>query len=60
MKKRLAHTVWECKYHIVWVPKNRRKVVYDKLKRDIGRILGKLPSKLNASKNDSIMLKFFN
>jgi len=42
MKKRLAHTVWECKYYIVWVPKNRRKVVSGKLKRHIGRILRKL------------------
>jgi len=42
MKRSLAHTVWECKYHIVWVPKNRRKVVYGKLKRDIGQILRKL------------------
>lgn len=42
MKKNLAHTVWECKYHIVWVPKNRRKIVYGKLKRDIGAILRKL------------------
>ena len=42
MKKRLAHTVWECKYHIVWVPKNRRKIVYGKLKRDIGKSFRKL------------------
>ena len=32
MKKTLAHTTWECKYHVVWVPKNRRKVIYGKLK----------------------------
>jgi len=42
MKKRLAHRVWECKYHIVWVPKNRRKAVYAKVKRDIGKILRRL------------------
>jgi hypothetical protein len=42
MKKRLARTFWECKCHIVWVPKNRRKVVYGKLKRDIARIIRKL------------------
>ncbi len=42
MKKSLAHTVWECKYHIVWCPKNRRKVIYGKLKKDIGQILRKL------------------
>ena len=42
MKKTLAHTTWECKYHVVWVPKNRRKVIYGKLKRDVGQILRKL------------------
>lgn len=37
MTKTLAHTTWECKYHIVWVPKNRRKVVYGTLQKDIGQ-----------------------
>jgi putative transposase len=41
MKKTLAHTAWECKYHIVWIPKNRRKVAYGNLKRDIRGILRK-------------------
>lgn len=35
----LAHTTWNCKYHIVFAPKYRRKVVYGKLRRDIGQIL---------------------
>jgi putative transposase len=39
---KLAHTVWDCKYHIVWIPKCRRKVIYGKLKADIGRILLRL------------------
>lgn len=42
MKKSLAHTMWECKYHIVWVPKRRRKVVYGKLREEIGTILRRL------------------
>ena len=42
MRKKLAHTTWECKYHIVFVPKNRRKVIYGKLRGDIGYILRKL------------------
>ena len=42
MKKSLSHTVWECKYHIVWVPKNRRKIIYGSLKKDIGKILRRL------------------
>ncbi|MFA5776766.1 MAG: IS200/IS605 family transposase [Patescibacteria group bacterium] len=35
----LAHTQWNCKYHIVFAPKYRRKVIYDKIKSDIGKIL---------------------
>ena len=42
MKESLAHTVWECKYHIVWVPKRRRKVIYGHLKVEIGQIIRKL------------------
>ena len=42
MKKSLSHTVWECKYHIVWVPKNRRKIIYGKLRRQLGMILRRL------------------
>ncbi|PKM79678.1 MAG: IS200/IS605 family transposase [Firmicutes bacterium HGW-Firmicutes-14] len=35
----LAHTQWNCKYHIVFAPKYRRRVIYDKIKNDIGKIL---------------------
>ena len=38
-KDSLAHTRWECKYHIVFAPKYRRKVIYGKIKADIGKIL---------------------
>ncbi len=40
--KSLAHTKWNCKYHIVFAPKYRRQVIYGKLKKDIGKILRKL------------------
>lgn len=35
----LSHTKWECKYHIVFAPKYRRKEIYGKLRRDISQIL---------------------
>ena len=38
----LAHTKWECKYHIVFAPKFRRQVIYGKIKLDIGQMLRKL------------------
>ena len=42
MKKSLLHTVWEYKYHVVLVPKKRRKIVYEKLRKEIGDILRRL------------------
>ena len=41
-KNSLAHTQWECKYHIVFAPKFRRKVIYGKIKADIAHILSEL------------------
>ena len=41
-KTTLAHTTWNCKYHIVFAPKYRRKDIYGKIKVDIGQILRKL------------------
>lgn len=34
----LSHTKWECKYHIVFAPKFRRKIAYGQLKKDIANI----------------------
>jgi len=38
----LAHTKWNCIYHIVFIPKYRRKVIYGSVKRDIQEIIRKL------------------
>lgn len=35
----LSHTTWECKYHIVFEQKFKRKVIYGKIKKNIGIIL---------------------
>ena len=40
----LSHTRWNCKYHIVFIPKYRRKEIYGKLRSDIGQILRQLCS----------------
>ena len=42
MDKSLEQTRWNCKYHVVWAPKFRRKIIYGKDKREIGAILRKL------------------
>ena len=40
--KSLTHSKWNCTYHIVFIPKYRRKVMYGKLRQDIVEILKKL------------------
>ena len=38
----LAHTRWNCKYHIVFAPKYRRQIIYGQIKADVGSIIRKL------------------
>ncbi|MDY7044868.1 IS200/IS605 family transposase [Virgibacillus sp. M23] len=38
-KNSLAHTMWNCKYHIVFAPKYRRQIIYGKYKKSIGQII---------------------
>ena len=38
----LSHTRWNCKYHIVFIPKYRRKKIYGKIRTDIGQIIRQL------------------
>ena len=38
----LSHTKWECKYHVVFIPKCRRKTLYTELRRHLGDVFRKL------------------
>jgi len=38
----LRHSKWECKYHVVFIPKYRRKVVYGQLRRHLGEVFREL------------------
>ena len=38
----LQHTMWECKYHVVFIPKYRKKTLFGTLRRDIGAVLREL------------------
>ena len=38
----LSHTTWECKYHVVFIPKYRRKVLFGKLRVHLGAVFRKL------------------
>ena len=38
----LSHTKWECKYHVVFIPKYRRKTLYKELRRHLGEVFRSL------------------
>src|SRR5262250_1933316 len=38
----LSHTTWECKYHVVFIPKCRRKTLYLELRRHLGEVFHRL------------------
>jgi putative transposase len=38
----LSHSKWECKYHVVFIPKYRRKVIYGELRQQLGDVFRKL------------------
>ncbi len=40
--KSLNHTMWDCKYHLVWIPKYRKKVIYANLRKYLGEIIREL------------------
>lgn len=38
----LNHTKWECKYHVVFIPKCRRRTLYAQLRKDLGEVFRRL------------------
>jgi len=38
----LSHTKWDCKYHVVFIPKCRRKTLYGELRRHLGEVFRRL------------------
>ena len=38
----LSHTRWDCKYHVVFIPKNRKKKIFEALRRHLGEIFREL------------------
>ncbi len=38
----LSHTTWECKYHLVFIPKYRRKALFGQLRKELGGVFRRL------------------
>src|SRR5207344_1630260 len=46
--ERLSHTTWDCKYHVVFIPKCRRKTLYLELRRHLGEVFHKLAAQKDS------------
>jgi len=44
----LCHSIWECKYHTVWIPKCRRKALYGRLRKQLGEVFHELARQREA------------
>ena len=46
----LSHVRWECKYHIVIIPKYRKRMLYGKLKKHVGEVIKEVGQEMGRSK----------
>ncbi len=42
MLESLCHSVWECKYHAIWIPKCRRCAIYEQIRKGLGKVFHEL------------------
>ncbi len=40
--RRLNHSSWDCKYHVVWIPKYRKKIIYGHIRKYLGEVFKEL------------------
>ena len=52
----LSHTAWECKYHVVFIPKCRRKALYGELRVHLGEVFRKLASQKESRVEEGHLL----
>ena len=52
----LSHTRWDCKYHVVFIPKGRRKTLYVHVRKDLGEVMRRLASQKECRIEDGHMM----
>ena len=52
----LAHTKWVCKYHLVWIPKYRKKTLFTDLRRELGPVLRELAQQRESEIEEGHMM----
>ena len=55
--KSLAHTRWDCKYHVVFIPKKRQKLIYGHLRKFLGEIFHELSARKGCKIEEGHLMK---
>ena len=55
--KSLCHSVWDCKYHVIWIPRYRRKVLYGRLRQHLGTVLRELASRRESAVEEGHLMR---
>ena len=50
----LSHTKWDCKYHVIFIPKYRRRALYGQFRRHLGEVFRKLAEQKKAESRKDI------
>jgi putative transposase len=53
----LRHTTWECKYHVVFIPKCRRKALYGEIRDELGRVFRELAEQRESEIEEGHLMK---
>ena len=53
----IAHTKWECKYHVVFIPKYRRKSLFEQLRKDLGPVFRSLTQQRESQIEEGHVMK---
>jgi len=52
----LCHSVWDCKYHVVWIPKCRRRALYGEIRKRLGEVFRELARQRGSKIHEGHML----
>ena len=53
----LNHTQWECKYHVIFIPKCRRKILFGAIRRDLGEVFRKLAAQKESKVEEGYIMR---
>ena len=53
----LNHTTWDCKYHVVFIPKYRRKLLFQELRKPLGEVFRQLAAQKESKVEEGICFR---